>query len=78
MKVEFTSDEVHSMVDAVVQDVLALKLDQRDRAAVRRWLADEMTPASEAVRVLTDRLNEELQRTHDNSEVSPIKKPDWI
>jgi len=78
MKVEFTSDEVHTMLEAVLEDVAALKLDKHDRAAIRRWLADDMTLGSLAVQRLTDKLNDELQQTHARSEVSAIKKPDWL
>ena len=78
MKVEFTSDEVHRMLDAVLEEVAGLKLDKHDRAALRRWLADDMTPGSLAVQRLTEKLNDELQQTHARSEVSVIKKPDWI
>ncbi|MGE3855814.1 MAG: hypothetical protein AB7G21_02515 [Dehalococcoidia bacterium] len=78
MKVEFTPDEIHTMLEAVVEDVAALKLDKHDRAAIRRWLADDMTLGSLAVQRLTDKLNDELQQTHARSEVSAIKKPDWL
>ena len=78
MKVEFATDEIHHMLEAVVNDVLALKLDRHDRAAVQRWLMDDMTPGSLLVQRLTDKLNGELQQTHAHSEASPIKKPDWL
>jgi len=78
MKVEFTPDEVHTMLETVVEDVAGLKLDKHDRAAIRRWLADDMTLGSLAVQRLTDKLNDELQQTHARSEVSAIKKPDWL
>ena len=78
MKVEFTPDEVHLMLDAVIEEVAALKLDKHDRAAVRRWLADDMTPGSLPVQRLAEKLNDELQQAHARSEVSPIKKPDWL
>lgn len=78
MKVEFTPDEVHRMLEAVIEEVAALKMDRHDRAAVRRWLADDMTPGALAVQRLTEKLNDELQQTHARSEVSAIKKPDWI
>ena len=78
MKVEFTADEVHTMLEAVLEDVAALKLDKHDRAAIRRWLADDMTLGSLAVQRPTDKLNDELQQTHARSEVSAIKKPDWL
>ena len=78
MKVEFTTDEIHRMVEAVMAEVAVLKMDKHDRAALHRWLSDDVTPGSLAVQRLTEKLNEELQQTHTRSEVSSIKKPDWI
>ena len=78
MKVEFTADEIHTMLEAVIEEVAALKLDKADRAAVRRWLAADMTPGSLAVTRLTEKLNDELQVSHARTEVSSIKKPDWL
>lgn len=78
MKVEFNAEEVHTMLRAVLEEVGRLKLDKHDRAATTRWLADEMTPGSLSVQRLTDKLNDELQHLHDRSEVSAIKKPDWL
>ncbi len=37
MKVEFTAEEVNAMFDAVVDQVVELKLGRADTAAVRRW-----------------------------------------
>ena len=78
MKVEFTADEIHTMLEAVIEEVAAIDMDKHDRAAIRRWLADDVTPGSLAVQRLTDKLNDELQQTHARSEVSAIKKPDWL
>jgi hypothetical protein len=78
MKVEFTTEEIHTMLESVLGEVAALKMDKQDRAAVRRWLAEDMTPGSLAVQRLTEKLNDELQQSHARSEVSAIKKPDWL
>lgn len=78
MKVEFTADEIHTMLEAIIEEVATIKMDKHDRASIRRWLADDMTPGSLAVQRLTDKLNDELQQTHARSEVSAIKKPDWL
>ena len=78
MKVEFTPEEIHTMLEAVLEDVAGLKMEKHDRASVRRWLAEDMTLGSVAVQRLTDKLNEELQQSHARSEVSAIKKPDWL
>ncbi|MFA7249332.1 MAG: hypothetical protein WC273_06815 [Dehalococcoidia bacterium] len=78
MKVEFTPDEVHVMLEAVLSEVGGLKMDRHDRAAIHRWLTDDMTPGSIAEQRLTEKLNDELQQSHTRSEASPIKKPDWV
>lgn len=77
MKVEFDNEEVHEMFSAIVDELVDLKLDRSDRASLRRWRADEMKPGSPAIAVLTEKVNQALQRQHERAEVSPIKKPDW-
>ena len=78
MKVQFTVEEAHQMFEAVMDDLLALKLDTKDKATIRRWRADDMTPGSLVMQALADKINEEVQRSHDRAEVSAIKKPDWV
>ncbi len=77
MKVEFSMDEIQQMFDCVVDEIVGLGLDKHDRAAIRRWRSETMTAASPAMQLLAEKVNAELQRTHDRSEVSAIKKPDW-
>ena len=77
MKVEFTVEEVHEMFGAIVDELVELKLDRSDRAAIRRWRADEMKAGSPTMAILTEKVNETLQRQHSRTEVSPIRKPDW-
>ncbi len=77
MQVQFSVEEVHTMFQSVVDKIYTLDLDKKDRAAIRRWAADEMTPGGAAMRALADKVNEQVQHSHDRSEVSPIKKPDW-
>lgn len=77
MKVEFTVEEIHSMFQEVVDQIVAIDLDKKDRAAIRRWAAADMKPGEVLMRRLSDKINEQVQHAHDRSEVSPIKKPDW-
>lgn len=77
MKVEFTIDEVSTMMDAVIDQLAELNLSKTDRAKLRRWRTDEMGGGSALMQLLADKVNEELQRTHARSEVSDIRKPDW-
>jgi hypothetical protein len=37
-----------------------------------------MSPGSPLMQVLAEKINTQIQQTHDRSEVSPIKKPDWV
>jgi len=76
MKVEFTNEEVNAMFDAVIDQVLDLKLSRADKASIRRWRTDT-SPGTAAMQLLTEKVNGELQREVDRSEVSAIKKPDW-
>ena len=76
MKVEFSAEEVNAMFDAVIDQVVDLKLGRADTAAIRRWRTDT-SPGTAAMQLLSEKVNAELQREHGRSEVSPIKKPDW-
>lgn len=81
MKVEFEIEEVWTMFNAVVDEVLAipaLKSERKDLAALRRWRTNDMTLGSDAMKLLADKVNREIQREHERQEVSPIKKPDWL
>ena len=78
MRVEFTVDECHNMFEAVLDQLLELDLDKKDRATLRRWRSDGMSPGTPLMRTLADKLSAQIQQSHDRSEVSPIKKPDWV
>ena len=76
MKVEFTPEEINAMFDAVLDEIIDLKLGRTDTAALRRWRTDT-SPGTAAMQLLTEKVNNELQREYGRSEVSAIKKPDW-
>ncbi len=81
MKVEFDIEEVWTMFNSVLDELITapgLKAERKDLAAIRRWRTDEMSPGSDAVKLLADKINREIQREHERQEVSPIKKPDWL
>ena len=81
MKVEFEVEEVWTMFNTVLDELVALpgvKKDKKDVAALRRWRTDEMSTGSDAMKLLTEKVNREIQREHQRAEVSPIKKPDWL
>jgi hypothetical protein len=76
VKVEFTVEEATVMFDSVIDQIVEMDLSRSDKATIRRWRTD-MSPGSAAMQLLAEKTNEGLQREHDRSEVSPIKKPDW-
>lgn len=77
MKVEFSVEEVQNMFDTIVDQLVDLDMDKTDRATLRRWRTERMKAGSPMMQLLAEKVNAELQRTHDRSEVSAIKKPDW-
>lgn len=77
MKVQFTTDECHRMFEAVMDELVKLDFDKADRATLRRWRSDDMSPGTALMQALAEKMNTEIQASHDRSEVSPIKKPDW-
>ena len=76
MKVEFTVEETTAMFDAVIDEIVKTDMGRSDKATIRRWRT-EMSPGSAAMQLLAEKINQGLQREHDRSEVSSIKKPDW-
>ena len=78
MKVEFDAEEVWALMNSVVDQLVGLDMNTKDRATLRRWRSDEMAPGSPATKLLAQKMNDEIQGAHDRSELSPIKKPDWL
>lgn len=79
MNVEFTAEEVQTMVNYVLDQVGGVDgLDRKDRATLRRWRGDELRLGSPTMRVLTEKVNAELKRIHEAAHVSAISKPDWL
>jgi hypothetical protein len=77
MKVEFSVEECHTMFESVMDELLGMDLDKKDRALLRRWRSSTVTPGSALMQALAEKINTEVQRSHDRSLVSAIKKPDW-
>ena len=78
MKVEFTLEEVQVMLDAVVDPIGELPgFTRSDKAALKRWRQDGMRGVSPDMKLLTDKMNSELQQAQDNLEARKIVKPDW-
>ena len=78
MRVEFDSNEAWELLSLVVARLAdEAKLTDSDRAKVRRWRSDVMSPGGEAVRVFATKLNDDLAETMQRAEGSAIRKPDW-
>lgn len=78
MRVEFNVEECHRMFEAVIDELVELDLDKKDRATLRRWVSEQMGPGDPLMRILAEKISAEIQQSHDRSEVSAIKKPDWL
>ncbi|MXW34135.1 MAG: hypothetical protein F4Z60_00355 [Chloroflexi bacterium] len=78
MKVEFTIDEVLAMANSVLDGLSEEQFSRGDVAAIRRWRNEHLTARSDEMARLTEKVNEEVQRTHDHSMKSGIQKPDWV
>lgn len=78
MKVEFTIDEVLAMANSVIDGLSEEQFSRGDAAAIRRWRNENLTLRSDEMARLTEKVNEEVQRTHDHSMKSGIQKPDWV
>jgi len=52
-------------------------LSDADRAKVRRWKSDEMRATSQEMRVLTSKINDDLEKMMARKVKSQIRKPDW-
>lgn len=78
MKVEFTVDEVLAMANSVLDGLSEEQFSGTDAAALRRWRNEHLTLRSDEMARLTEKVNEEVQRTHDHSMRSGIQKPDWV
>lgn len=78
MKVELTSEEAWVLLSEVARNVLEdADLSDDDRAALRRWRSEEMRPNAEPMADLTEKLNADLAKTHENKSRSRLRKPDW-
>ena len=77
MKVELSIDEVLVMADAILDAVGEAGLSRKDAATLRRWRNDKISPTSPEMKLLTEKVNSELQHAHDSSLNTGIVKPDW-
>jgi hypothetical protein len=78
MKVSFEQEEAWELMSLVVNRLAdEVKLTAGDKARLRRWRSDEMRVSSELMRVLTEKMNQDLAEAIERKKRSPIRKPDW-
>jgi len=78
MKVELDVDESWALMSQVLARLVEeASLSDADKAKVRRWRSQEMQPSKEGMRLLTQKINQDLARAIQSKERSQIRKPDW-
>jgi Spy/CpxP family protein refolding chaperone len=78
MKIEFATDEAWELMSHVIGRMLEeADLTDADRAKVRRWKSDEMRATSQEMRVLTSKINDDVEKMMARKIKSQIRKPDW-
>ena len=79
MKVELDNDEAWNLLSHVVTRLIdEVELSDSDRARIRRWKSDEMRVTSQEMRVVTQKINEDLAQSLERKTKSQLRKPDWI
>ena len=79
MKVELDTDEAWNLMSQIVGQVIEeTSLSDSDKAKIRRWKTDEMRITSQEVRVLAQKMNEDLKQLIDRTTRSQLRKPDWM
>ena len=79
MKVEIDNDEAWNLMSHVVVRLLdETQLSDSDRARIRRWKSDEVRVTSQEMRVLTQKINDDIAKTLERKTKSQLRKPDWM
>lgn len=79
MKVEIEVEEAWNLMSHIIARVLEdTPLSDSDKAKVRRWKSDEMRTTSQEMRVLSQKINEDLAKTIERKNKSQLRKPDWV
>ena len=79
MKVELEVEESWNLMSTVIGRMLEeVELTDSDRARIRRWKSDEMRVTSQEMRVLAQKINEDLRATIERKTKSQLRKPDWV
>jgi hypothetical protein len=79
MKVEIAVDESWALLSVVVKKLIdEANLSDEDRANLRRWRSEDMRTSGDAIRTLTQKLNDDIERSQKNRQRSLIQKHDWV
>ena len=79
MKVELDADEVWALLSTLTKQVIDdVGLTDEDRAALRRWRSSQMRQGGDEMKVLVQKINDDLARLIRLRERSGIQKHDWI
>lgn len=78
MKVELEIDEAWGLMSHILSRMLEeTQLSDEDRAKVRLWRSQEMQPSREGMRLLAEKINQDLAKALVGKERSQIRRPDW-
>ena len=78
MKVELDVDEAWALMSHVLSRMLEeTQLNDEDRARIRLWRSQEMQPSREGMRLLAEKINQDLAKALAGKERSQIRRPDW-
>jgi hypothetical protein len=79
MKVELSVEEAWNLMSHIVGRLVEeTDLSDSDKARIRRWKSDEMRVTSQEMRVLAEKINEDLRQTSERKTKSQIRRPDWV
>lgn len=78
MKLELAPEESRELLMCILDRLTEeAGFSDADRAALLRWRSESMTPGSESMRELTEKINADIDRALKTKEKSAIMKPDW-
>ena len=78
MKLELEREEARELLVLITDRLLGeASLSEKDRATLRRWRSESMTPGSDGMIDLTAKINVDIDRALKTKAKSAIMKPDW-
>jgi hypothetical protein len=79
VRIEIETEEAWNLMSHVIARLLEeTELSDSDRAKVRRWKSDEMRVTSQEMRVLAQKINDDLAKALERKTRSQLRKPDWV